>query len=142
MNVCDILQGMILFMASIEDWKKKQIHIGYLIAMAVVSMAGIIIENKSWYEAIVGASIGICMFGLAMLTNEQIGKGDGLLVAAMGCYLGIRECLSIISTASFILCIISVMLIIVKKCRKETRLAFIPIIFTAYMIVKIGYKLE
>jgi leader peptidase (prepilin peptidase)/N-methyltransferase len=83
---------------------------------------------------LMGALIGICAVGISMMAGEQIGRGDGLVITAIGIVLGFRGVLGVVCLASLVMCVIAVILLILRKGNKNTRLPFIPAIFVGYAI--------
>ena len=52
------LEGLLLFLAGIEDVRKKEIRIIYIVAMGIVACVGCLFQqNHSWYGALGGALI-------------------------------------------------------------------------------------
>lgn len=95
-----IVQSILLFFAGVADIRRKEIKIAYILGMSVVSIACIYMsEQRAVFDIVGGVSIGLCMIGLSLMTREQIGRGDGMVVAAVGAMLGIRSCVSVVCHA-------------------------------------------
>ena len=124
------LEGLLLFLAGIEDVRKKEIRIIYIVAMGIVACVGCLFQqNHSWYGALGGALIGLCMLGISLLSEEQIGRGDGLVIAALGLFFGVRNTLGMVCFASLFMVPIALLIIVIKKEKKKIRLPFIPALF-------------
>lgn len=134
------LEGLLLFLAGIEDVRKKEIRIIYVVAMGIVACVGCLFQqNHSWYGALGGALIGLCMLGISLLSEEQIGRGDGLVIAALGLFFGVRNTLGMVCFASLFMVPIALLIIVIKKEKKKIRLPFIPALFLGYvMTISIG----
>lgn len=134
MSLVYILQGIILAAAGIEDLRKKEIHILYIAGMFVTAIIGILfMPEKNVFSIFGGLSIGLCMIGLSVITEEQIGRGDGLVVAALGLMLGARNGLTMLCMASLIQSVVSVGFLITRKGNKKTKVPFVPALFAGYI---------
>lgn len=129
------LEGLLLLIAGIEDVKKREIRVIYIVAMAMVACCGCIVrQGQSWYGALGGMAIGLCMFGISIISEEQIGKGDGLVIAALGILCGVRNTLGMVCFASLFMLPVAFVIILLKKGRKKIRLPFLPALFLGYVM--------
>lgn len=129
------LEGLLLFLAGIEDVRKKEIRIIYIVAMGIVACVGCLFrQNHSWYGALGGALIGLCMLGISLLSEEQIGRGDGLVIAALGLFFGVRNTLGMVCFASIFMLTVALLTIIIKKGKTKIRLPFLPALFLGYVM--------
>lgn len=130
------LEGLLLLMAGIEDVRKQEIRILYIIAMGLVACCGCFFkENHSWYGAFGGLFIGLCMLGISFISEEQIGKGDGMVIAALGLLCGVRNTLGMVCFASLFMLIPAFAVIIRKRGSKKARLPFLPALFLGYLMI-------
>lgn len=129
------LEGLLLLIAGIEDVKKREIRIIYIAAMVLVACCGYIVRQEhSWYGALGGLFIGLCMYGISMISEEQIGKGDGLVIGALGILCGVRNTLGMVCFASLFMLPAAFVVILLKKEKKKTRLPFLPALFLGYVM--------
>lgn len=129
-----VIMGLLLFAAAVMDLKSRQIGRGFLVVLTLVSIASVFIRaDFSIWNAMGGALIGLCAVGLSIISEEQIGRGDGLVIAALGIALGFRECLATVCLASVIMALVSVVVLLLKKGNRKTRLPFIPALFVGYV---------
>lgn len=129
------LEGLLLFLAGIEDVRKKEIRIIYIVAIGIVACVGCLFrQNHSWYGALGGALIGLCMLGISLLSEEQIGRGDGLVIAALGLFFGVRNTLGMVCFASIFMLPVALLTIIIKKGKTKIRLPFLPALFLGYVM--------
>lgn len=134
-----VIIGMLLFVAGAMDLKSKTISRGIIFVLMIVCFAGAFIKvfiNKEFgiWEIIGGVLIGFCAIGLSMVSREQIGRGDGLVIAAIGLMLGFRKCLFAVCMASIIMTLVSVIVLILRKGNRNTRLPFVPALFAGYVM--------
>lgn len=133
--IVSVIIGMLLLAAGIMDFKRKSISRGFILILMLACMAGAFINQKfSLWEAIGGFSLGLCAVGLSMASREQIGRGDGLVIAAVGFVLGFRKCLFAVCMASIIMTLVSVLILAFRKGNRNTRLPFIPALFAGYVM--------
>jgi leader peptidase (prepilin peptidase)/N-methyltransferase len=134
-----ILIGAMLLIAGIIDIKSQKISRLYIALLMLVCVMTVIVDinqgtNQNIMSMLMGALIGICAVGISMMAGEQIGRGDGLVITAIGIVLGFRGVLGVVCLASLVMCVIAVILLILRKGNKNTRLPFIPAIFVGYAI--------
>ena len=129
------LEGLLLLLAGVEDVRKREIRVIYIVAMALVACCGCIFrQGHSWYGALGGLFIGLCMFGISIISEEQIGKGDGLVIAALGILHGVKNTLGMVCFASLFMLPVAFVVIILKKGKKKIRLPFLPALFLGYVM--------
>lgn len=130
------LEGLLLLLAGLEDMRKKEIRVFYIIIMGLVALGGCFVrQNHSWYGALGGFLIGLCLIGISLISKEQIGKGDGMVIAALGILCGVRNTLGMVCFASLFMLIPAFVVMILKKGGKKTRLPFLPALFLGYIIL-------
>lgn len=133
----EIMMGALLFAAAVFDIKSKSIGLGLIAMIMFTGFAGAFArENFGIMGALGGSLIGIFIVGISMLFKEQIGRGDGLVITAMGLMLGFRECLGAVCMASVIMTLVSVIVLIWRKGNRNTRLPFMPALFAGYALCK------
>lgn len=129
------IEGLLLFFAGIEDIRKKEIPVFYIIAMGLVALCGCFFrEGYNWYGAFGGLFVGLCVIGISYISEEQIGRGDGMVIAALGILCGVRDTLGIVCFASIFMLVPAFVLILTKKAGKKTRMPFLPALFLGYVI--------
>lgn len=127
--------GILLLAAGIADIKRKQISRGMIAVLILVCLAAVPFKiDYSIYDALGGLSIGLCAIGVSVVSREQIGRGDGMVIAAIGIILGTYSCMAVVCAASFLMCVVSIAVLILRKGTKQTRLPFLPAIFVSYSI--------
>lgn len=130
-----IIVGIMLFAAGITDLKSKAVSRRFLLALTLVCTSGLLLRGgPGLTDAAGGFGIGLCVTGLSVISCGQIGRGDGIVIASVGLLLGFRGCLAMVCFASFIMALASVVVLALKKGGRHTRLAFLPALFTGYLI--------
>lgn len=134
-DVFIVVIGILLFVAGITDIRKKQINRGFLLTLMLVCFAAIPFKKDfGIFDAVGGFVIGLCAIGISMMSREQIGRGDGFVIAAVGLVLGARRCMAAVFAASFIMCIIAILVLLLKRGNRHTRLPFLPAVFAGYVL--------
>ena len=130
-----IVVGILLLIMSVQDIKERSISNRYIAMLAAVcAVGGFLNAEQAWMEMLSGCSIGLCLMGVSVLTQEQIGAGDGLVVAALGLLTGAIKALTILSIASLIMAGVSILLISIRKGTRKMKLPFVPAISVGYVI--------
>lgn len=130
-----LLAGVMLMIAGIIDFIKKEISIRLILAIAAVCVIGTLFNrNASLPDAALGMAIGILALAIAHITHEQIGRGDGIVIMFIGMLIGIRGCFVMICYAMMFMTFVSVALIMFKKAGRHTKIPFLPALFAAYAL--------
>lgn len=127
--------GLLLLAAGIVDMRKRQISRAQILILLLVCCAVIPLKNESGVIDVVGGlAIGLCAIGVSVATREQIGRGDGIVIAAVGIALGARKCLLVVFIASFMMSMAAIVVLSFRKGGRQTRLPFLPAIFAGYLL--------
>lgn len=128
-----ILTGIILLAAGIVDILRKEISRGFIAALAIVCIAGLVFkENNSIFDILGGFCIGLCVIGMSMISRGQVGRGDGLVICAVGALTGYRGCFIMVCYAALIMSAASIIILLLKKGDRHTKMPFIPALFAGY----------
>lgn len=128
-----ILVGIILMAAGIVDLIKKEIGRGFITSLAVICIIGLIFKgSNNLFDMLGGLCIGLCAVGISMASREQIGRGDGMVICAVGALTGFRGCLAMVCLASLIMAAVSIVILLLKKGNRYTKMPFIPALFAGY----------
>ncbi len=130
-----LLTGGMLMAAAIMDFIKKEISVGFIMAIAAVCIIGALSnKNSSLYDMALGMVIGVLALAISRITHEQIGRGDGLVIMFVGMLVGVRGCFSMVCYAMMFMTFVSVGLIILKKAGRYTKVPFLPALFAGYAL--------
>lgn len=131
--------GIMLFVAGIIDIKSLMISSRYILVFSIVCVVALLTkQSPSLVTALSGTLVGMCALGISLISGEQLGRGDGLVLVAVGLVVGFRGCLVVVSIASIIMCLVAIAMLAFKKGNRKTRLPFIPAIFAGYTIFLIS----
>lgn len=126
--------GGLLLIAGITDIRKQMVSRRLLGILFMVCLATVpFMTENSILSIIGGLAVGFCAIGISMMSKEQIGKGDGIVITAIGLVLGARRCLLVVCIASLLMSLIAIGILLFRRGNRHTRLPFLPAIFTGYI---------
>lgn len=133
-HICLII---ILGVICIFDIKRKKIPVYMLIILAA---AGIIsnftVGEFDIEKRIIAMLPGMILLIVSMITKQQIGYGDGMIILIMGLYIDIDDILSIVLSSFLLSSIAAIILMTVFKKKKNFEMAFSPFLLIGYGLVK------
>lgn len=137
-----ILELIMLIILSIEDiaHKKISVRMTYASIIAALSCAayGIIIQKDPAANVVWALVPGAIMLGLAFISGEKLGYGDGIVMMTVGLVFGAYSAISAAIIALFFSTIVSVILLVIRHANRNTRLPFIPCITAAVGVMVLG----
>lgn len=134
-KVLTIAIGIVLLVAAIVDIRRREISRGMMLVLLLTCCAVIPVKRDFGItNAVGGLTVGLCAMGISIATREQIGKGDGIVIAAVGLALGMYKCFLVVCIASFVMCVTAILVLLLRKGGKQTRLPFLPAIFAGYLL--------
>jgi leader peptidase (prepilin peptidase)/N-methyltransferase len=120
----------VLLIASLIDFKKKEIAYWEILGCAGISAARVFWQLRELspdpLEIMISLLPGVVMLLVAFLSREGIGYGDGLLALSIGPGLGAEVMLYGICGALFLSSVISGILLVLRKAGRNTRIPFVP----------------
>lgn len=133
-HICLII---ILGVICIFDIKRKKIPVYMLIILAA---AGIIsnftVGEFDIEKRIIAMLPGMILLIVSMITKQQIGYGDGMIILIMGLYIDIDDILSIVLSSFLLSSIAAIILMTVFKKKKNFEMAFSPFLLIGYGLFK------
>ncbi len=130
-----------LIISAFTDFKERKIYLHIAVLFFIAGMLINIMKlNINLVDAICGMSIGFLLIGLSFITEEKIGKGDGIVFFVTGVYLGFFGNLLLLAMSVFLCACFSAGALIMKKADRNSRIPMIPfLIFPAlYEIIMAG----
>lgn len=133
--------GCLLLMGSISDIRTRKISVKLLLLFGILAISyhvflkifrvGEGIELLFYLMAVIP---GAAMIGLAKVSRESIGYGDGYLLVVIGLFLGIKRTIVILTGALFITALSSMWLLVGKRAGLKKELPFIPALLAAFLL--------
>jgi len=135
-GIVNLLLAVVMIIGAVIDIKKREIPIWVFVMLGITALTGSIwCEGYEFYKMAAGIMPGILLLGLARVTEQSIGYGDGIVLAEIGCMMGAGVCMIILAGALALAGVFSIGMLIIKKVDKRYRIPFIPFLTTAYIVV-------
>lgn len=115
---------------SVCDWKRHMIPVKILGIYTVAAVLCTLPHIK-----VGGILIGILFWVVSRLTNEAVGYGDCWVITLLGMYLGWKDLLHLLFTASFLAGIVSLIWMWKQGWKREGGLPFVPFLTIGLMEV-------
>lgn len=112
------------------DWKRRLIPVKFL---WIYSAAAVLCAFPN--IKIGGLMIGILFWVISKITKEAIGYGDSWVITLLGIYLGGKDLIRVLFTASFLAAIVSLILMWKQGWKREGNLPFVPFLTIGLMEV-------
>lgn len=126
-----------LVVLGVYDIRKRAVP-GVLLAVGMAVAVGISVWELGWeerqtMECMVSLLPGAFLLAVSWITG-QVGSGDGILLLILGLALGWTECIFIFFISLFLASIVSVVLLLFHKVKRNARIPFIPFMTAASLI--------
>ena len=132
METCSLFSILALF--SVEDVRRRTIPVGGIVVAAIVGLVmHLCFRRIGIWNVCGGILIGGILLLVSMASHERIGRGDALLLAVTGIFLGFWDNLMLfwIATVISAFCGLAAMLFFGKK--KQDELPFVPCLLGSYL---------
>ena len=127
---------IVLVIEALMDFRKKEVNIPVLGILVVAAMVMFFLgKDISVSNAIIGLAEGVLLILVSVMTKGQIGIGDGILLAACGLMLGGKDNMVMFFFACLSSAIVSVLIMIIKKADKKTKIPFVPFMIPGFLIM-------
>ena len=109
---------------------------GLLIASALLLLGGCF-ETVGWQSRLGGAAVGVILLLFAYFSKEAIGVADGVIVLVSGIAFGLLETVSFCFFGAVYAGAISLLLLLLKKAGRKSRIPFFPFLFLGYISMRV-----
>ena len=134
-TISKVLAMAVLTGLSVMDYRIRKVPRDVLLlCMAGVIIYQVLTGNVDWKLSVAGGLSGILFLWISKITNEAIGYGDSLAILILGIYLGIWGLLEVLMTAFFILGIIGLICVVIKRKKKGLAFPFYPFLTVGYLL--------
>lgn len=124
-----------LFICAFIDKKQKEIPLFLpIIGLIIGFVLSILAKELSVFQITFGCMLGGVALLIAKLTKQAIGYGDGMILVCTGVALGFWKNLIVLCIAIVICACTCALLMFVKRKKKKDEVAFIPFLFTGYVL--------
>ena len=140
--MCQVANWFVLILlavASVIDWRKREIPMSLLFIMSAgITIFAIYCKDITIWYRLAGGALGMMLFVVSTVTKEAIGYGDSWLILLLGVQLGILRVLQLLFAASLLAVIFAVFYLWVRKWNRKATLPFVPFLTIAYLGVMFG----
>lgn len=124
-----IAAEIVLFAISIIDIRKKTVPIWGLIAIFLLSLGYVMtIESRDYFDMAISLLPGAFFAVVSIVTGGKLGMGDAIVLLGLGLGLGTIRTVYMIVFALLLNCIVAIVLVMLKKANRHTRIPFVPFI--------------
>lgn len=137
--IINSITGMMLLVCGLQDIKMKKFYSwiallgGILIGICLPFSSSITITDR-----LLGSLVGLGVIVISLITRGKIGMGDGVVLCITGINLGFWNNLELFLIALSLSAIISIILLATKRANRKKEIPFVPFIFIAFVIERIG----
>ena len=122
--------------ASLEDYKTRTIDVRKVVFFGIVGLVISFFKGQySFLSMLGGVLIGIFFYILSIVSKEKIGKGDAIIIAATGAYLGFVNTIILVWISSVLALIAGLIVVRRHKLNNEPELPFIPFMLLGYVLM-------
>lgn len=126
-----------LGVCSLEDIKTRRIKTVAVLFFGILGiLCHLIAGSISIWSILGGMAVGGIIFMVASLSDEKIGKGDGLLLVVTGIYLGFWGNIVLLWGASLLAGAVGLVLLVMGK--RQASIPFIPFVAVMYLIMEVA----
>lgn len=123
-----------LLAASIMDIRSRRISIWMLAAGGVLSILAVICQYSGYWAVLKGMLPGILLLLTAFATRKA-GFGDGIALLFLGAAAGGEKAFMLFGLSLFLISLVSLLLLALKKVRRNTQIPFLPFLTAAWFVV-------
>ncbi len=133
-----IFMGMLILLSA-RDIQSQQVPVCILIPANLLAAGwGLrnLIDGKGDIIILAGGiGVGAVFFLISKVTREGMGYGDSWVILILGIYLGLWKLLEVLAGAFFLLLLVSVICLTVRKMSRRCRIPFLPFLTAGYLSV-------
>lgn len=135
MNIIIFMAAWLLII-SIVDIRKRNVPVWLLIPGGILAFAGVVERQYGGLEIARSMIPGVVLLLLAMTTGN-VGYGDGIVMLFLGMVSGSGKSFLLFGVSLFLAAIFSLILLIMRKVKKNTGIPFLPFLNAAWLITTI-----
>lgn len=137
----EVLTAIWLVPMSIMDTRSKRVPvwmlwIGTAAAIGVLLYDGINGGLNGWQECR-ALLPGIILLAVAYATGKA-GPADGVILMLFGVFTGYEDCVAASLGGLFLIALFSVVLLTLRRVKRDTRIPFVPFLAVGWLIVVCG----
>ena len=91
-------------------------------------------EGWAIVRILLGTLPGVFLLLITYIT-KAVGYGDGLVLIVLGMVVGLQKAVLLLAIALFLAALCSVLLLVLRRVRKNSRLPFLPFLTVGWLLV-------
>ena len=135
----ELIVNVYLLWGSLQDIRRKAISAFYIKTGIVMGIVYVLWEWQQqladWQDKSLSLIPGIIFLIIARLSKEKIGYGDGILFLVLGICMEAKEIWNLWQIALLLSTMISVLMMIIKRWKLCSTVAFVPFVWLAHLII-------
>lgn len=165
-SIClESLMIILMIFLSIRDVIKRKVPLWGLLAIATIVVAGVVnrivldinrenlsneyISNGYISTGFIKGEIASVFIGmlpgvmllLVSFATKKVGVADGILLCMIGAYQNYLIAVIIFVTSSFLMAVISMILLVARRVNRNTRLPYVPFLTLGFVLSEIVFLL-
>lgn len=131
--MAELILGVFLGINAVCDLKKREIALWNIVLFGAIGICLMMADTQiAWRDHVSGLLIGVLFLGIAAVTREGIGYGDGMVIGVCGLYLGFFKTLYLVFYALLFCSAASAVLLMRKKKTRKNSVPFVPYLLLGY----------
>lgn len=128
-----VLVLIIVGIGALLDYRKKRIPM--ILPIAGIALAFLLqgIMEVPLAEIVLGFTPGLVLIMISFLSGQKIGYGDGLMICAVGGFLGVQMCVAVTTIALCISCLALLFLFAMRRVKMTDQIPFLPFLLLGYV---------
>ncbi len=122
---------------ALQDKRHLEITRRELLIASVVLLAVGQTGAVTWQSRLGGAMVGVVLLVFGYFSKEAIGIADGAVILVCGVAFGLYETVMMTFFAAFYAGVCSMILLLLKKAGKKSRIPFLPFLLLGYLTMRI-----
>lgn len=131
----DVVTGIMLTVCAVEDLRSRKISLWCpAAAMAVGAVLRLMGGSLFTWDCGLGLGMGGVFLLLSMISRQQIGMGDGMILTVCGLCLGWRRVISLTFGAMVLFLAVGVVRILRSRLNGKKSVPFVPFLWVMFML--------
>lgn len=119
----------------ITDIKEKKIYVWWCIVFMIIGTAIELIEQRDILNICAGMLPGIFVYVTGIVTGGSIGKGDALVLAATGIFMGVISSIILFICSLVFVAAAALLLLLLKKGNIRTKIPYVPFLTVSFIFL-------
>lgn len=116
------------------DLRIRKIPVLPVLFLGLFGVSFRLCTGGTFWELAAGVMPGVFLLALAVCTRESVGIGDGLVLLALGGFIGVARAVAVLGMALLLAAALSLWLLLWKKAKRKTELPFLPCLCGGYLL--------